>query len=65
MPATPGDRGCSCGKDGIASVVGETVKAKQVRAVPVAGTDGVLKSLGERIGLAQGPVVVIFLRHLG
>jgi hypothetical protein len=71
---TPADRGCSCGADGVASLVGAPVTANDVRSVRVTGANGVgIKTLGECMGSNSGswpftgnqvPEVVIFLRHL-
>jgi len=71
---TPADRGCSCGADGVASLVGAPVTANDVRSVRVTGAGGnSVKTLGECIGSSSGswplignqsPEVVIFLRHL-
>jgi len=71
---TPADRGCSCGADGVASLMGAPVTAQDVRSVRVMGASaGSVKTLGECMGSNggnwmftgnQGPEVVIFLRHL-
>jgi len=71
---TPADRGCSCGADGVASLVGASVTAKDVRSVRVTDANGgSVKTLNECMGSNsgswpftgnQGPEVVIFLRHL-
>jgi len=74
LSVTPAERGCSCGADGVASLVGAPVTANDVRSVRVMDASGAsVKTLSERMGSNSGswpfagdqsPEVVIFLRHL-